>query len=604
MKKKYLSIAPLTKIICLLFLLFLVDSKAQNTSAQNNLMTLFNGSCNNLDFSSGTTLNWQGAWCKTADISNYATPINVLPEKGFNSSSSNNKSGFVHEIMTAGTDPYAPITTVPPGHTYSLRLGSDSAMKVLLTTPPMGYPYSHQMVRNTFIVSAANPAITYWNAIVFAQNKLMPHALGDQPYISFRVLDKNGNEISCTRVDLNATTGTVSGDFSKKDIGTSGEEVLYRDWKPVYIPLTSYIGQQVTIQFESSDCHQGGHCAYMYLAVDCSPIQKINVSPLSCQNDTAILTAPAGFASYFWSGPGIKSVNTRRSVTVNASGKYQVKSTVMGNSGASCEFILDTILSLTNIPPVAQFSSTQGCSGQPVTFSDQSTLNGKVTSWSWDFNNDGIEDSNIQHPAHVFDLSGTYPVKLKIEQGVCTDEISKSILVSPGYVLIITNPTDSTNASVDLTKSAVTAGSTPGAVLSYWMDAAATVPLINPDAVTKSGTYFIKIGQDACSLIKPVLVKIAVISSIRDIPVETTLFNVYPNPASQQITVEAKAGIEMNSLVIELTNVLGKQLYTYKNGHVGINFIKQLDLSELPKGIYFIRFKTNSTDHIEKIIRQ
>ena len=62
--------------------------------------------------------------------------------------------------------------------------------------------------------------------------------------------------------------------------------------------------------------------------------------------------------------------------------------------------------------------------------------------------------------------------------------------------------------TVNLTSSAVTAGSTlNGATLSYWKDANATVPMLNP-LTAGTGTYYIKATNANCSDIKPVTVNI------------------------------------------------------------------------------------------------
>jgi gliding motility-associated-like protein len=88
---------------------------------------------------------------------------------------------------------------------------------------------------------------------------------------------------------------------------------------------------------------------------------------------------------------------------------------------------------------------------------------------------------------------------------------SQSITITSGApVLMITNPPAvCAPASVDLTAALVTAGSQAGLVFSYWLDANATTPLTNPNAVMNAGTYYIKV-QDAggCFITKPVNVSI------------------------------------------------------------------------------------------------
>jgi gliding motility-associated-like protein len=88
---------------------------------------------------------------------------------------------------------------------------------------------------------------------------------------------------------------------------------------------------------------------------------------------------------------------------------------------------------------------------------------------------------------------------------------SQSITITSATpVLKITNPPPVCEpASIDLTASSVTAGSDPGLTYTYWLDANATVPLVNPKAVSSASTCYIK-AQSAggCFAVSPVIVSI------------------------------------------------------------------------------------------------
>ena len=63
----------------------------------------------------------------------------------------------------------------------------------------------------------------------------------------------------------------------------------------------------------------------------------------------------------------------------------------------------------------ADFSAdvVNGVAPLEVNFSDE-TQGGNITDWSWDFDNDGIEDSNEQNPSFTFVTGGSYSVSLTV----------------------------------------------------------------------------------------------------------------------------------------------------------------------------------------------
>ncbi|MBK8095576.1 MAG: hypothetical protein IPK26_00605 [Planctomycetes bacterium] len=92
----------------------------------------------------------------------------------------------------------------------------------------------------------------------------------------------------------------------------------------------------------------------------------------------------------------------------------------------------------------ANFTASPRAGGSPlsVTFTDQSSSGaGPITSWAWDFTNDGVDDDFTQNPTFVYPC-GTHSVRLTVGDGVnapvtivrpnliVTDEITASFIWS------------------------------------------------------------------------------------------------------------------------------------------------------------------------------
>ena len=81
----------------------------------------------------------------------------------------------------------------------------------------------------------------------------------------------------------------------------------------------------------------------------------------------------------------------------------------------------------------ADFSAdpASGYSPLGVQFSDLSTFeNTTITSWEWDFNNDGIIDSTDRNPSYSYSAPGNYAVSLTISNGSLTNSRTKYNLIS------------------------------------------------------------------------------------------------------------------------------------------------------------------------------
>jgi len=103
---------------------------------------------------------------------------------------------------------------------------------------------------------------------------------------------------------------------------------------------------------------------------------------------------------------------------------------------------LDTFYVDTASAILADFTAdvTAGDAPLEVHFTDASI--GNITSWSWDFDGDGEEDTTAQHPVYVFNEPGEYTVRLTISDGSNSDTETKADYINLTPTSIIDIVTD------------------------------------------------------------------------------------------------------------------------------------------------------------------
>ena len=204
-------------------------------------------------------------------------------------------------------------------------------------------------------------------------------------------------------------------------------------------------------------------------------------------------------AKYEWTGPnGFTSTDQNPQITamdaLNA-GKYSLKIT----NATGCTNSFETNISVNSVT----FNGTYGpycISDPPVTLS--------VSPVGGTFTGPGV-NGNIFDPkvAGV----GTHAVQYtySLSGGMCSIITTKIIDVVSVPKVVTNNPvlTSCTGTTADLTLPAVTAGSTPGLIMTYWTDAKATATLASPKNVA-AGLYYIKGAtlSGKCYNIQPVTV--------------------------------------------------------------------------------------------------
>jgi PKD repeat protein len=130
----------------------------------------------------------------------------------------------------------------------------------------------------------------------------------------------------------------------------------------------------------------------------------------------------------------------------DTAGTYAVNLTITNSLGSDSELKIGYITVNPTIAPHAAFTSDIQSGDAPlkVKFTDQSTGTTPLT-YSWDFNNDGTNDSTTQSPSFTYTTAGTYTVKLTVTNGAGTD-----VRTEPHYISVTVAP-PSSHAGVAIT---------------------------------------------------------------------------------------------------------------------------------------------------------
>ena len=126
-------------------------------------------------------------------------------------------------------------------------------------------------------------------------------------------------------------------------------------------------------------------------------------------------------------GDGKSATTQNPSHSYGQAGSYQVKLTVTDDKGATNSVTHSVTVTAPNQPPAAAFSVK--CTDLGCDFTDASTDDGTVNSWSWDFG-DG-SSSTQQNPSHTYASDGPYTVTLVVtDDGGATARASQDITVT------------------------------------------------------------------------------------------------------------------------------------------------------------------------------
>lgn len=247
---------------------------------------------------------------------------------------------------------------------------------------------------------------------------------------------------------------------------------------------------------------------------------------------------------------------------------------------------------------VADYNYSNACTGQPVSFTENSTSHSGAF-YLWDINNDGSIDYTGNPVSHTFTSAGNYPVKLTVtDSSACSDVKTKTIQVLAFPAVNLPQP-DSVCANQNLT---LNAGSGFNSYL--WSTGATTSSVTVDSAGFGPGVHSIYVqvtNSNGCSAIDTTSVTFYSCVNIIE-PASTEIeMNIYPNPANATVNISVKGAGDYADM--KIFNVNGQVMFAENiEDNSQTEWNKTFSFERMAKGIYFVKLVGKDSVKFGKIV--
>jgi hypothetical protein len=311
---------------------------------------------------------------------------------------------------------------------------------------------------------------------------------------------------------------------------------------------------------------------------------KINTPSPICNGESATLTASGGI-TYVWVPSTGLNATTGGMVVANptVTTVYSVTGTGDGNCIST---VTDTVTVIAVTPLTIQPQDTSVCLGQSITLSVP--VSGSGYTWSPALIlNSSTGDSVIATPLVIT----TFTVTGKNSSG-CTVSGLDTVNVTHGPNIPVI-----TKSSNVLISSATQSN--------QWVRNDTVIDGATNETykVTAVGCYSVitKNLVNGCSSTSDTVCVTTIESSIDQLSINSDRLSIYPNPTTGEISVNINSSVEdIKDWNLQITDVLGRTVYAKSS----LNYNNDIDLSNLPGGVYFITVINKMRRAVVPVVRQ
>lgn len=269
---------------------------------------------------------------------------------------------------------------------------------------------------------------------------------------------------------------------------------------------------------------------------------------------------------------------------------------------------------------------TQQGYGTPHTakFTDISVVdpNMPITSWEWDFNNDGTVDATVQNPQWNYDSLGTYSVKLTVHTSSSSDTKTKIGYITidklPGYPVITSIEPTFTDTTVELGTNihfSISAIDTTGNDISYeWIQdglSKGTGTNYNYRATVfepapRTDTVMVNVSNGFNTFSKTWYIHVENVTGVdqknNTYPEQFSLRQNYPNPFNPSTKIKYSVA-EETYVVLKIYNIVGQEVAVLVNEKKSPGYYEaDFNAKNLPSGIYIYKITAGKYSSSNKMV--
>jgi PGF-pre-PGF domain-containing protein len=405
------------------------------------------------NFGDGGTSAAQNPTHTYTQAGTYTVSLTAANSAGSNTAT---KSGYI-SVTNPVSSPVASFTTTPTSGNAPLTVTFADAS----TGSPTAWAWSFGDGGTSAVQS---PTYTYSVAGTYTPSLTVSNAYGSNTLVSSTPITVSSTTPIVADFSSNIVLGKVPLSVQFTDTSTGGPTTWSWDFgdgtnstlqSPTHtyqaigtytVTLRAGVGTSLSTATKTNYITVGNG---LQAAFSASPGQ--GVAPLTVQFTDASIGTPTAWLWDF--GDGTTSTLQSPGHTYSLVGNYSVRLTASSgtDSNTSSPVLINVASTVFSGTSVVDFNSniTSGNTPLTVQFYDLCTWNPEA--WEWDFNSDGVVDSNEKNPVCVFLNPGTYTVTMKAGNSTAWGNITKSNYITVGEGLKAGFTASPTSGDVPLT---------------------------------------------------------------------------------------------------------------------------------------------------------